>query len=337
MWTGYKAAYNIVTGEPEPIALDGKKKLYYMSHCCVEERGLHGNGLDAVDSVLRHEATAANVEELERHMVNASNLEFSKKESDMDEWNYDVIRQGEPGLFIFDGGTYSRGPLSIVQLDAYGEKNTGEYSPTEDVSVIESCLQWNGEERVRVSVTLSSELMEVPGKEEPELDVSLLRVAIVRETWEGISGQYCSTTQSESDAQDKIDSGKTRIPRSEMNGFWNVFDIHVSRVEDIDMRTGEPAIIPIYSSQEFQRFFQSGESVLGAEENECVLDGGALWLPHRVILQMSTPVASDDIGLEVSMLWSPSPGKSLTMTRRYSKTGSFIEATCSTGIKISNK
>jgi len=337
MWTGYKAAYNIVTGEPEPIALDGKKKLYYMSHCCVEERGLNGNGLDAIDSVFRHEATAANLEELERHMLDASNLEFSKSENDADEWSYDVISQGEPGLFIFDGGTYSRGPLSIVQLDTYGEENTEEYRPTEDVSVIESCLQWNGEERVRVSVTLSSELLEIPGKEEPELDVCLLRVAIMRETWEGISGQYCSTTQSESDAQDKINSGKTRIPRGEMNGFWNVFDIHVSRVEDVDMRTGEPAIIPIYSSQEFQRFFQSGENVLGAQENECVLDGGALWLPHRVILQISTPVASDSIGLEVSMLWSPSPGKSLTMTRRYSKTGSFIEACCSTGIKISSK
>lgn len=112
-------------------------------------------------------------------------------------------------------------------------------------------------------------------------------------------------------------------------------------VEDIDMKSGEMEVMPIYTSQEFQKYYQLGDAIVdetsGDVEPGCALDGGTLWLPHRVLLQISTPAISDDLGLEISMLWSPSPGKTLGLVRKYSKTGEFISASCSSGIKLADK
>lgn len=338
LWLGHRGVYAPFTGHAEPIALDGKKKLYYLSQCCVEDRDI----VDGVDCVVRHEAQASQREILEELMKDADNLDFEKIRDDVHDWNYDTMKQYEDGLFIFDGGSYSRGPIRLCSEpgDEVAENEEG-YSPVDDVQVIESCLQWNGEERVRVSVTMSTELLESELGPEypPELDVSLLRVAVNRETWEGLPGQYMAATQSDSDVQSKQDSGKCRIDQHEMKGFWNVFDVRVSRVEDVDMKTGDLATLSVYTSQEFQRIFNTGDTFVASDIDEsnqgdqCVLDGGTLWLPHRVILQVSTPVGDSEAGLEVSMLWSPEKGKFLSMTRKYSKEGEFLQTTCSTGIK----
>eukprot|EP00889_Picochlorum_renovo_P004068 jgi/Picre1/31098/NNA_006453.t1 len=332
LWLGHRAVYAPFSGEPEPIAMDGKKKVYYLSQCCVEERKLSDEG---VDCIVRHEARATQKTVLEEQMRDAGKLEFSRMRDDSNEWEVDTIEQDQDGLFIFDGGSYSRGPLALCEdylLQDDDEEEEG-YTPTEKVHVIENCLQWNGEERVRISVSFAAELIEPEnGGPDPELDISLLRVAVNRETWEGVPGQYTSSSQSESDEKSKKDSGETRIPQDEMQGFWNVFEVHVSRVEDVDMKTGHLVTMPIYSSQEFQKVYQPGNMFEGPA---CALDGGTLWLPHRVVLQVSVPAASEDTGLEISMLWSPGKGKFLNMTRSYSTLGAFKECICSTGLKKS--
>lgn len=336
LWLGHRGVYAPFTGHAEPIGMDGKTKLYHVSHCCVEERDL----VDGVDCVVRHEAQACKMDVLEELMKDADRLDFERIRDDVQDWNYDAMIQDEDGLFIFDGGTYSRGPLRLCHVPEEGEED-GEYSPVDNVHVIESCLQWNGEERVRVSVTMSTELLEseLGPEHPPELDVSLLRVVVNRESWEGLPGQYMASTQSESDVQSKQYSGTCRIDQHEMKGFWNVFDVRVSRVEDVDMKTGNLATLSVYTSQEFQRMFNTGDTFVvsddtsGTQGDMCVLDGGTLWLPHRVILQVSTPVGDSEAGLEISMLWSPEKGKFLSMTRTYSKEGNFILTTCSTGIK----
>ncbi len=338
LWLGHRAVYAPFSGEPEPIALEGKKKVYYLSQCCVEERKLSEEG---VDCIVRHEARATQKAVLEEQMRDAGKLEFSRIRDDSNEWEMDTIEQDQDGLFIFDGGSYSRGPLALCedrllqdQHDEVEEEGDGSlYTPTENVHVIENCLQWNGEERVRISVSFAAELMEAEhGGPDPELDISLLRVAVNRETWEGVPGQYTSSSQSESDEKSKIHSGETRIPQDEMQGFWNVFEVHVSRIEDVDMKTGHLVTMPVYSSQEFQKVYQPGNMFEGPA---CALDGGTLWLPHRVVLQVSVPAACEDTGLEISMLWSPGKGKFLNMTRSYSPLGVFKECICSTGLKKS--
>ena len=70
----------------------------------------------------------------------------------------------------------------------------------------------------------------------------------------------------------------------------------------------------------------------GAIDAGCALDGGTLWLPHRVILQVNTPPESSG-GLQVEMLWSPQVGKYEKITRTYDGMGGFRHATCSTAVK----
>ncbi len=339
MWLGHRGVYAPFTGQAEPIGLDGKTKLYHVSQCCVEDRDI----VDGVDCVVRHEAHASKMDVLEELMKDADTSDFERVRDNVQDWEYDAMSQDEDGLFIFDGGSYSRGPLRLCRVPDTEERGDSpvedEYSPVDDVHVIESCLQWNGEERVRVSVTMSTELLEseLGADHPPELDVSLLRVAVNRESWEGLPGQYMASTQSDSDVQSKTYSSTCRIDQKEMKGFWNVFDVRVSRVEDVDMKTGNLATLSVYTSQEFQRIFNTGDTFVTLDESSegdmCVLDGGTLWLPHRVILQVSTPVGDEEAGLEVSMLWSPEKDKFLSMTRKYSKEGDFIMTTCSTGIK----
>ena len=338
MWVGQRGVYQPFTGVAEPIALDGKTKLYHLSQCCVDDRDI----VDGVDTIVRHEASAMGKEMLDELMKEAGNLDFSK----VDEWQREDIAQSEEGLIIFDGGSYSRGPLRLCDVGpaACDEGENGVagdgYRPTDTVHEIESCLQWTGEERVRVRVTLSTELLEseLGPDHPPELDVSLLRVAVYRESWDGIPGAYTQTSQSAEEEQEQMDSGKHRILESEMQGFWNEFTMSVDLVEDVSMRTGLMETTWVYTSREHQRLFNigndySGDSLDSGENGvSCAVDGGTLWLPHRVILQVNTPPESTG-GLQIEMLWSPQVGKYEKITRTYDGMGEFLHATCSTAVK----
>lgn len=351
MWVGQRGVYQPFTGVAEPVALDGRTKLYHLSQCCVEDRDI----VDGVDTIVRHEASAFGREMLEGLMKEAGELDFSKG----DAWCREDIGQSEEGLVIFDGGSYSRGPLRLCDVDGIvdvdgnvGEKDDSNsnknnnnndddgYVPTETVHEIESCLQWTGEERVRVRVTLSAELLEseLGPEHPPELDVSLLRVGVSRESWDGIPGTYTQASQSADEEQKQTDSGKHRILESEMQGFWNEFTMGVELVEDVSMKTGLPETTWVYTSREHQRLFNIGNdyssssSDSGAIDASCALDGGTLWLPHRVILQVNTPPESSG-GLQVEMLWSPQVGKYEKITRTYDGMGAFLHATCSTAVK----
>jgi hypothetical protein len=339
MWIGHRGVYQPFTGVAEPIAMDGKSKLYHVSQCCVEDR----DTVDGKDTIVRHEAHAVGNEKLAGLMKSAGMMAFDAAD---EAWSRELMPREEEGLIIFDGGSYSRGPLGLCAIDDAEERDTDApagdvrgYSPTETVHEIESCLQWNGEERVRVKVTLAAELLEsIEGPEDsPELDVSLLRVAVCRESWDGIPGQYTGTSQSEVEEREKLDSGKSRILEEEIHGFWNEFTMTVERVEDVSMETGNLTTMCVYTSQEHQRLFNIGndtsyEDLSGDDDASCVVEGGTLWLPHRVILQVNAPPESPG-GLQIEMLWSPQEGKYEKITRTYDSLGNFLHATCSTAVK----
>jgi len=337
MWVGQRGVYQPFTGVAEPIAMDGKTKVYTLSQCCVENR----DTVEGIDTVVRHESSALSKETLGLRMKEAGEMDFS----DADEWSREDLAQSEAGLIIFDGGSYSRGPLRLCQ--PRGEEGEGEateapdeYRPTDTVHEIESCLQWTGEERVRVRVTLSAELLEneLGPEHPPELDVSLLRVGVCRESWDGIPGAYTQTSQSAEEEKVQLDSGKNRILESEMQGFWNEFTMTGEYVQDVSMATGLPETVVVYTSREHQRLFNIGNDYSSASldsgdvDGSCAVDGGTLWLPHRVILQVNTPPESPG-GLQVEMLWSPQVGKFEKVTRTYDGMGEFLSCTCSTAVK----
>lgn len=342
MWVGQRGVYQPFTGVAEPVALDGRTKVYHLSQCCVEDRDM----VDGVDTIVRHEASALGKGMLEELMKEAGDLDFSKT----DAWSREDIAQSEEGLVIFDGGSYSRGPLRLCNVEGMEGMNRDEipednvegdrYIPTETVHEIESCLQWTGEERVRVRLTLSAELLEseMGPEHPPELDISLLRVGVCRESWDGIPGAYTQASQSADEEQKQTDSRNKRIVESEMQGFWNEFTMGVDLVEDVSMKTGLPETTWVYTSREHQRLFNIGNDYSSASPNSgavdasCAVDGGTLWLPHRVILQVNTPPESSG-GLQVEMLWSPQVGKYEKITRTYDGMGAFLHATCSTAVK----
>lgn len=113
MWVGTVGAFQPSTGAPEPIALaeDNKTKLYSMSQCVVEERV----ALNGKDTMQRHVARAKDPVVLRKEMAAAGKLQFDCTES-MD-WDQDALSQHQlgEGLFVFDGGSYSAGPFSLVE------------------------------------------------------------------------------------------------------------------------------------------------------------------------------------------------------------------------------
>jgi len=118
----------------------------------------------------------------------------------------------------------------------------------------------------------------------------------------------------------------------------------VRAVEDVDMRTGRAALLPFYSSREYQRLktaypseaasrgvqSSNGNGKGGSSALASQVEGGALWLPHRVAVQLTT---TSDKGLDIAVLWSPEPKLMLTVTRRYSVQGTLLEVLSTTGIK----
>ena len=429
VWVGSAAAYAPTSGLAEPIALgdDGKTKLYSMQQCCVEEREV----VEDADAMVRRTARATSKSQLEREMAAGGALQFDPTASL--NWEVEELAQGQEGLFIFDGGSYSAGPVQLcdpedpvikesgVVLDtdalfrdrnapqgysdeAYqhylaqqeAEGQGEEYDEDEDeeesegfesignddddedddefifddedyvieeeqppplgtTTVIDHCLQWGGERRVRIRLTVAS--LVVPLEEEissnrkarngnngskngnglvdpsqssnTELDVNLLRVSVSREDWEGAPGRYTATSQGSAEQESQEQSACTRLRPADVAGFWNVFEVVAKTASDVDMRTGAPAIIPIYNSREVQQLVQLPSS--GFEGSDRGVGGGTLWLPHSVGVQLTQGGSSS--GLEIVTWWQPEKGVLLGVTRRYSEIGELMEVAASTAIR----
>lgn len=259
----------------------------------------------------------------------------------------------------------SSSSLTIDDASLFGgqedESSLDEYT----TSMIEFSLQWNGEQRARIQITLACGLFDTTntaarGFNIPELDINVLRVAVCRESWEGIPTVFTSTVQEEKERTSQQVSAASRLTPSDLAGFWNEFEIAAMTVDDVDMKTGMMARMPVYSSQEVQKLFvspyQHDSRVQGSAVKEkkkewskqkkgpkrVVLDGGALWLPHRITLQltMAPPLTSDDRsdsgdggGVEIMALWSPEDGLLLGLTRKYDSYGELIEVVNSTAIR----
>jgi len=408
VWVGQAAAYCPTSGLAEPISLggdDGKTKLYALQQCCVEEREAAGDA----DVMVRRTARATTTQELEKEMAAGGALQFDPTLSV--DWEIEEITNGQEGVFIFDGGSYTAGPVFLCQDEE--EQNSSAFGAAEDpdadppasgsrtildtnalfrdtgtaakvsmeglntegveeleeesmaeldadaeegldseevyifeeeappppqgcTTVIEHCMQYGGEQRVRIRLTVASMLLAeesddgggtASAAEHAELDVNLLRVSICREDWEGAPGKYTAPSQGTSAKKEQATSAAKRLRPKDVAGFWNVFEVIATTVSDVDMRTGQPALIPVYRSREVQRLVQLPASSFEQGGGS----GGALWLPHSVAVQLTQGGSSS--GLEVSTMWSPQEGVILGVKRRYNKEGELEDVVSSTSIR----
>ena len=378
VWVGLFAAYAPTTGLPETIAMGGEKnktKLFSLQQCCVEER----ETIDDEDVMVRRTARATSAPQLEREMAAGGALKFDATESldweveemvqeqdglfIFDGGSYsmgalDLLGEEEEEEIKGEGDVMGvRGEQQPLQGEQIEEVELLEYIEEEEdaiylnlddesappqgcTTVIENCLQWGGDQRVRIKLTLSSLLSYYDAVEAgknadavpsapPSLDINLLRVAVAREGWEGAPGRYTSPSQSPKVQAAQEKSASKRLRPKDMAGFWNVFEIVAKTVVDVDMRTGEPAAVNIYTSREVQRLVQLPRKSFEGIEGE---EGGILLLPHNVAVQLTQGGLSSG-GLKISIFWMPKDGVVVGMSRRFDSMGKLEEVVSSSAVR----
>lgn len=385
MWVGVVSAYCPATGNAEPVGLDGQRReLAQLWQCCVEEREVDGD----TDRVLRHTARAATLEALQREMQQGGRQQYEPSCSTYANecWDMEAFHAQEAGLFIFDGGSYSRGPGIVGWLAAQQaaaaqvaavptfdetaaasssskpeqgappctvqgqgeEAEVGKEGPTaamleyiqeveEQAAAnvddwasfeVEHCMQYGGERRVRVRLTLDT----AGGGDGTELDVDLLRVSVAHESWEGLPGSFCCSEQPLENAAQQELAAAARLAPSSMCGQWKVFEVSACMVEDISLETGLPAVLPVYEVQETRRQVLLPEPDMHAE-------GGTLWLPHSVAVELRAVPSEEEEeqggppGLQVCTWWQPAEGVVVTMTRRYAGDGRLATVSACSAVR----
>lgn len=87
---------------------------------------------------------------------------------------------------------------------------------------METCLQYGGEQRIRIKLTVATS---GGGDTGDEVDVDLLRVSVYREAWEGLPGTWSAGKQPEDEKQAQQASGSVRLDPKDLKGFWNSFEV----------------------------------------------------------------------------------------------------------------
>jgi len=343
MWCGKVGAYNPQTGKLEQLSpTTGKAEV---SICCIEER-------QEEERTVRHTARAASLDQLMEEMARGGSNQFDPTTSVDFEWDTEYLDNESSGLFIFDGGSYTKGPSRLLleagtdveeevevdtneEADQDQEEEEEESSDPEEQSssssssaaalsshIIEFCLQWGGQERVRIAATIAADYYQ------NELDIDLLRVTVSKEAWEGLPGTYVSKSPSTETQSQQTDSSKTRLDPFRMLGNWKVFQVSGSVIEDMNIKTG--IIVPTH-------VYFLDESLctvaFAADNSNDGSGGGTLWLPHNVAIQLEMVAVNGGGGFEISAYWMPSDDMIVRMTRLYDPNGHMMNVTNSTAIR----
>ncbi|KAL4426214.1 hypothetical protein ABPG77_009829 [Micractinium sp. CCAP 211/92] len=193
--------------------------------------------------------------------------------------------------------------------------------------VIEHCMQWGGEQRLRIKVTLDT----AGGSDGTELEVLPLRVSVSREAWEGLPGSFTPASQGAGAAEQQEASRRVKLDADALSGQWKVFEISAVTVDDISMQTGLPTRSTLYSTHETCRAFAPAPPP-GREGCD---EGALLLLPHSCGLQLEALRLNNGKrrGVRVSTLWSPQADMLLGMSRLYAADGRLLEVSTSTAIR----
>lgn len=339
MWCGKVGAYNPQTGKLEQLSpTTGKAEV---SICCIEER-------QEEERTTRHSARAASLDQLMQEMARGGSKQFDPTASVDFEWDTEYLDNESSGLFIFDGGSYTKGPSRLLleagtdidededenrsndngedQVDSEEDDDQEEQAPSSSATlsshIIEFCLQWGGQERVRISATIATD------KYQNELDIDLLRVTVSKEAWEGLPGTYVSKSPSSETQSQQTDSSKTRLDPFRMLGNWKVFQVSGSVIEDMNIKTGIVVPTHVYFLEE-----SLCTVAFAADNNNDGSGGGTLWLPHNVAIQLEMVAVNGGGGFEISAYWMPSDDMIVRMTRLYDPNGHMMNVTNSTAIR----
>lgn len=218
VWLGETAAFAPSTGAAEGLALDQNMKPVLDMHTQVtEERVCEG----PQDYVTRRTARAQGQAQLA--------TVGEQIEGQGHDWDEEILSSEEEGLVYFDGGAYSRGPLSLISTAAAVEPSravrhepsapsdsrppSSQLHPSQEgddlaegeeegiaampdegwgragpprVVTLEQCLAWGGEQRQRCRVVIA---VSGGGDTGEELDISLLRITLFHEYWQGLLHQ----------------------------------------------------------------------------------------------------------------------------------------------------
>ncbi|CAL5219058.1 g818 [Coccomyxa viridis] len=375
-WQGVQAAFSPVTGNPEPVTIgkDGEPALDVRT-ITFETRVVE----DDEDKVLRRTMHATSASALQAQAASATAKDQSKGEANPDvAWDVEHIASDEHGLVIFDGGAYSRGPAAIFDDDENSdsgqdealeadkerlerqlslEPSTSEGASSEadeeeslasqpDVGgdavlksqrtwLVEQCLAWGGEQRLRLRLTLAF----LPGEE--ELEVEVLRIAMLRENWQCLAeDESPSCVADPSEILPEL-SAAPRPGPAQMAGPWKVFDVTAVPVPDEAAIGDDPKTLLMYFSNETQQDWRPGKR----EPDEA---GGAFWLPGNVLLELHmippTSRGSDGDaeegmelqaqgrGLCISFSWLINDKTLIGLQREYDADGNLLEVRSRTAI-----
>ncbi|KAI3427301.1 hypothetical protein D9Q98_010220 [Chlorella vulgaris] len=190
--------------------------------------------------------------------------------------------------------------------------------------VIDHCLQFGGDQRLRLRLTLDT----AGGGDGTDLEVQPLRVALSREAWEGLPGSYTPAAQERGAPERQEASRRQRLDSSRLAGSWKVFEVTAVTVADVSLATGLPAPATLYTAGETLRRLDSHAPEDGG-------DGALLLLPHSCGVQLETLRLDNSRrrGLRVSCHWCPQPDMLLSMARLYGGDGQLLEVATSTAIR----
>ncbi|KAK9909661.1 hypothetical protein WJX75_005765 [Coccomyxa subellipsoidea] len=361
-WQGVQAAFSPMTGEAEPVGIDNRgEPVLDVRTITLEARELE----DDDDRVVRKSLRAASAQAL-------------RDIATQEEWEEEMISSEEDGLVFFDGGTYSRGPSSLLtdedfpdgggdllqadkdrlerqlSLETSTSEGGDEAGVTEDeviraeadvggdgglnrrVWLLEQCLAWGGEHRLRLRLTIAA----FPGDD--ELEVEVLRIAVLRETWQCLAEDDSPACVADpSQVLPEVSTGTRSQPR-DLKGSWKVFDVSASPVPDDAASGEEPGTVLVYFSSETAQEWGPGRGDPGDH-------GGAFWLPGNALLElrMVPPVsrgAAGDAqegmeterqgrGLCISFHWLVNERTLVGLQREYSAEGMLMEVRSRTAVK----
>ncbi|CAK0747075.1 hypothetical protein CVIRNUC_001740 [Coccomyxa viridis] len=201
--------------------------------------------------------------------------------------------------------------------------------------LIEQCLAWGGEQRLRLRLTLAV----APGVEEFEVDV--LRIAMHRESWQCLAEDESPKCVADTSQILPELSKAPRPAAAKMAGPWKVFDVTAVPVPDETAVGDDPKTLLMYFSSETQQDWRPGKR----EPDEA---GGAFWLPGNVLLelQMVPPMSRGEAGdaqegmelqeqgrgLCISFSWLINDKTLIGLQREYDTEGALLEVRSRTAI-----
>ncbi|MCO5591609.1 hypothetical protein L7F22_045598 [Adiantum nelumboides] len=217
------------------------------------------------------------------------------------------VMELESGLVFFEDGSYSRGPLTLLDR------------VSDDVTVpafkIEQCLVRGGHTRLRLVHTIAVE--------EGGESIQLLRVAVYNEEWMG--PQNMKSISDSGGHHLKLFSQHPRLKPQELVGSWKVFEISATAIlaDNLEVRESIQRPPYVYMSTKTQKRRLLPEVPLHFADEDILdmQDVTVMWLPGGISAYMDV---KDDGTLTVGVGWYEN-GVNLVIERDYNMEGKLSE------------